>query len=513
MRFATAAAMKAADNKAINERGIPSLTLMYTAAGYIADECASLMGGAEDKTVEIFAGSGNNGGDGFAAASILSRRGAKCRVWFTGDRAKLSADCAHTMREALSMEIAVPDFEAEAALEAVLCADCVIDAMFGVGLNSPLRGAALEACRVINCASAPVVAADLPSGIHADTGKILGDAVRADSTVTFSCAKPGLFSDPGAAYSGKVTVADIGIPEDILSECTLDMDLITRFFAMKKLPRRQTLCHKGDNGKVMVFAGSRGYTGAAYLASNAASRVGAGLVWLGVPACTWSVLAAKCVEVMPFPLKDDTQGDAVSGGAISFQALPAALERLSQANVCLIGPGLSRAEGTMDFARSMIKSAHCPLVIDADGIYALASHIDILKETAHVSVITPHEGEFARLCPEFESLGRIEAARRFSVENRCVTVLKGHATLVASPEGRVMINTTGNPGLAKGGSGDVLAGVIAGLMAQGLSPFEAAQLGVWLHGAAGDAAAGKYGMHYMSPADTMAALCDVLKEL
>ncbi|MBR6811948.1 MAG: NAD(P)H-hydrate dehydratase [Oscillospiraceae bacterium] len=507
MRFATAAAMKAADNEAINGRGIPSLTLMYTAAGFIAQECEGLMGSAEGKNIEIFAGSGNNGGDGFAAAAILASRGAKCRVWFTGKRDKLSQDCAHTMAECTSKGISVMDFDYEAALDAALKANCIIDAMFGVGLNSPLRGAALEACRVINSASAPVVAADLPSGIHADTGEILGDAVTADSTVTFSCAKPGLFSDPGVAYSGKVTVCDIGIPKDILDEYTLDMDIITRPLAAKTLPRRKTLSHKGDNGKVMVFAGSKGYTGASYLASNAASRAGAGLVWLGVPESTWAVLASKCVEVMPYGLADTAQG------AISCEALPLALEKLSAANVCLIGPGLGRQESTMDFSRSVIKNAHCPLVIDADGIYSLASHIDILKETACVSVITPHEGEFARLCPDFKTLGRIEAARRFSVENRCVTVLKGHATLVCSPQGAVRINTTGNPGLAKGGSGDVLAGVIAAMIAQGLESFEAAQLGVWLHGAAGDAAAAKFGMHYMSPADTMAALSDVLKEL
>ena len=385
--------------------------------------------------------------------------------------------------------------------------------MFGVGLNSPLRGSALQACEVINASSAPVVAADLPSGVHADTGKILGAAVIADSTVTFSCAKPGLFTDPGVAYSGKVTVADIGIPEDIINRSCLDMDLITRAFAAKNLPRRNVLSHKGDNGKVLVLAGSQPYTGAAYLASNAASRTGAGLVWLGVPRCTWQVLASKCVEVMPFALPDDYNADRFEGGGFAYGAIEGALDKAKAADVCLIGPGLGRADGTMNFARSVIKNVTCPLVIDADGIYSLASHIDLLKETAHISVITPHEGEFARLFPGFESIGRIEAARRFSTENRCVTVLKGHATVVASPEGRVCINTTGNAGLAKGGSGDVLAGVIAALIAQGLDAFTAAQLGVWLHGAAGDVAAKKYSMHYMSPTDTMASLSDVMKEL
>jgi hydroxyethylthiazole kinase-like uncharacterized protein yjeF len=513
VRISGAKEMKGADERAIFERGIPSLTLMETAAGSIAKAVIDILGSLNKRRIVVFSGSGNNGGDGLAAARILKLEGADVGVWMTGSRDRVTRDTAVMLARALECSIPVRDFSTAEAKSDCKGADVIIDAMFGIGLNSHMRGAARDAVNIINSCSAAVVAADIASGVEADTGRVLGCAVNADVTVTFSCAKPGHLIEPGCCCTGKLIIADIGLPDDLVESSLLDVDVFTRREAGERLPVRRPVSHKGDYGKILVIAGSRGYSGAPSLAASAASRAGAGIVWVGVPACIYPIVAQKSSEVMPVPLPDDSAGSSWRGGALTMEALEPLRAKLESATVCLIGPGLGRSEETQRLIREIISGCSVPLVIDADGINALEGHIDLLKSARCPVILTPHEGEFARLGGDIEKHGRLYAAQSFAAENKCTLVLKGHRSITVSPGGRAFVNTTGNAGMAKGGSGDVLAGVIAALVGQGAEPFDAAAAGVWIHGAAGDAAAAKFGMYSMSPDDTISALSEILRTL
>jgi NAD(P)H-hydrate epimerase len=266
------------------------------------------------------------------------------------------------------------------------------------------------------------------------------------------------------------------------------------------LPRRKPDGHKGDFGKVLIVGGSVGYTGAPYLTASAAVRSGCGLVYLGVPESVWAVEAAKCVSAMPFPLPDED-------GKLSHYALESIEEKLANCAVCALGPGLGRSEGLTRLVCDLLEQTEKPVVLDADGINALEDHIDVLDaRRGRVTILTPHDGEFVRVGGDLSHGDRVKAARDFAAAHGCVLVLKGHRTVTAAPEGEALVNTTGNSGLAKGGSGDVLTGLIASLMAQGASPLQAAALGVWLHGRAGDIAAERLTAYAMTPEDAVREL-------
>lgn len=276
-------------------------------------------------------------------------------------------------------------------------------------------------------------------------------------------------------------------------------------FLRKALPIRDPEGHKGTFGKVLVIGGAVGYTGAPYLTAEASIRSGCGLVFLGVPEGIWAVEAVKCVSAMPFPL-------AEAEGKVTVEALPQIREKLSQCDVLALGPGLGRSPEVTRVVTELLKTEK-PVVLDADGLNALSEHIDVLDaRQGKVTVLTPHEGEFVRLGGDL-SVGRTEAARSFAVEHGCILVLKGHRTLIASPDGSLLENATGNSGLAKGGSGDVLTGIIASLLAQGAEPVQAAALGVWLHGRTGDCAAEQKTAYCMTPADVLEALPAAFMEL
>ena len=372
--------------------------------------------------------------------------------------------------------------------------------MLGTGLNSPVRGKYAEAIGLINSLAIPVVSADIPSGISADTGAILGDAVSADATVTFGFPKMGQFIEPGCVKCGILTVADIGILEDAGISNGCKVFAFTEKELKKAVPKREPLSHKGSYGKLVVFGGSVGYTGAPYLAAQAAVRSGAGLVFLGVPQDIYPVEAVKCTEAMPFPLKS---ADGRTDGA-DPTVLAAVDEKLSGCTVCLAGPGMGRGEQTDRLIAHILENSRIPLILDADGINALSENIDILDRAACPVVLTPHEAEFARVGGVIGN-DRLAAARDFAVEHNCYLVLKGHRSISAFPDGRCYINTSGNPGMAKGGSGDVLAGIIAALCGQ--LPLETAiPAAVYIHGRAGDLAAEKYGEYSMTPSDIISML-------
>ena len=548
--LATTAQMKELDRIAIQERGIPSLELMEHAAAAVAEAVCScvekknsrIIGGAsglvfvtkdgrtpseeeqadldrmraivEGKTrtrVAVFCGPGNNGGDGIAAARILMAGGYTVRAFLVGDRNKMTPD-AKAMEEKLTaaggmLEPYNPD---DRMTQVWLSAcDAVVDALFGVGLSRPVSGDFLTAIRWINHLGArcPVVACDIPSGLHADTGEVMGTAVKADITVTFSYAKPGLYLSEGRAYSGEVRVEQIGIPGE-LGHAMIDRQP-ERLEAIPKdthcvLPRRPRTAHKGDFGKVFILAGSEGYTGAPVLAAQAAVRVGAGLVFLGVPREIYPIAAVKCDEAMPFPLPEE------------YHRI---LEKAKSCDVALIGPGLGRAPRTEDLVLRLLADLEIPVVLDADGINAVSGHIDILDKRSAPTVLTPHDGEFQRLTGcELPIRDRMAAAREFAKTHGCVLVLKGHGTVTAAPDGRVILNATGNPGMAKGGSGDVLAGMLAGLLGQKHlnGPYtdlaERTAVAVWYHGLTGDRCAEELGEYGMTPTDMIRAIPHVLKE-
>ena len=527
------------DHIAIEERGVPSLDLMERAARAVAEATEDLLSdrrrenefapaafcsGGSDKLPEpvralldrrrqdsapwaaVFCGPGNNGGDGLAAARLLLQRGVSVRTILVGDWAKMTADAREMARrlQAVGGEIEAfdpDDLEQSAWLG--LC-DCAIDALLGVGLKRPVQRAFLAAVRRLNSLSCPVVACDLPTGLDGDTGRVLGEAVRADMTVTFTAAKPGLYLDQGRVYSGQVRVIDIGLPDDLTAPLLTEGDL----WAVKgpdTLPRRPRTAHKGDFGKLFLLCGSVGFTGAPVFAARSAVRSGAGLVFLAVPEDIYPIVAVKCDEAMPFPIPDD------------YDAL---LARAKGCDAAVLGPGLGADPAARELARKLLQDLPCPVVLDADGINALAGHIDILDSRSAPTLLTPHDGEFQRLTGCTLPLeDRLAAARDFAAAHRCGLILKGHATVTAAPDGRAWVNVTGNPGMAKGGSGDVLSGIAAGLWGQkhlrsGDSDlWSLAAQAVAIHAACGDLCARESGEYAMTPGDMVCALPKVFKAL
>jgi NAD(P)H-hydrate epimerase len=498
MRIATAEAMKAMDGYAIHGLGISSTLLMENAARAVTDAVLDLLGGKPGRAV-VFCGSGNNGGDGVAAARFLLGRGCTVRCFLTGRREKLTADTAEMERRLIDADGCLEPFTKEAALEALESCDVLVDALFGTGLNSDLRGDSLVAVRLMNACPLPVVSCDIPSGIEANTGHILGDAVQATVTVTFSMAKPGLLLPPGMVNTGKLVIADIAIPADVQDDQPTVGEYVTEDFVRARLPERPRDSHKGDFGKVLLLCGSTGFTGAAVMASKAALRTGAGLVSLGVPASLYPIVAVKAAdEVMVFPLPCD------EAGRLTLEALPEILRRLSGCDACLLGPGLGRSEDLTQLVAAVVSQSRVPMVVDADGINALSGHIDVVRGAACPVLLTPHDGEFARLGGDLEA-DRFTATQHLAQETGAVVVRKGYRTVTADGES-LYVNSTGNPGMATGGSGDVLSGILLALLGQGLPPVEAAACGVWLHGAAGDRCAAELGEYGMLPTDLIEAL-------
>lgn len=513
MKLATAAQMKELDNQAIEKRGIPSLDLMERAAAAVTEAALEVLPRKPSKcTAAVLCGAGNNGGDGIAAARGLFAAGVRVRVFLAGTYEKLTPDALEETRRLSECGVELEPFDPtdDGQRAWILRADVCVDALFGVGLSREIApdSAFAAAVALINESRGAVVAADIASGVAADSGKVLGCAVQADRTVTFTLGKVGQFVGDGALYSGAVEVQDIGIPADLVRETVCPTQTVERAFVRGAIPPRKADGHKGTFGKLLVVGGAVGYTGAPYLTAAAAVRSGCGLVSLGVPESIWAVEAVKCASAMPFPLPDQR-------GMLSDKALRKLLRRMEDVQVLALGPGLGRSESTERLTCALLREAKVPVVLDADGINALSAHIDMLDaRRGRVTILTPHDGEFARLAPgALGSSGRVEAARSFARAHGCILVLKGHRTLVATPEGNVLVNTTGCSALAKGGSGDVLTGIIASLLSQGATAVQAAAAGVWLHGRAGDLAAEELTEYGVTPEDVIARVPRAMGEV
>ena len=511
MRLSTAAQMKEMDRRAIEERGIPSPVLMERAARHVAEEAVRFLErenrscGRRPYRAAVFCGPGNNGGDGAAAARFLAERGLETRAFLVGSRERMTAD-TRLMEERLAQAgLALEDWQTEEQKDWCACADLILDALLGVGLKGEVRPGVKETILWLDSLDKPVLAVDIASGIHSDTGEVMGAALHAAVTVTFTLPKFGHLEGQGGYYTGELKTADIGIPEDVVEQVLAEKDdegkapvfeACDGACAGRLLPRRRPDGHKGTFGRVSITGGSVGLTGAPVLASRGAARCGSGLIFLGVPESIYPVTAASCLEVMPSPLSDQN-------GRISSRAFFQILERLNSCDAGLIGPGLGRSQELSLLVCKLLEQTAVPLVLDADGLYAVKDRKELLRqrqEKGLVTILTPHEGEFAYLGGDL-SLGRRRAALRFAERYGCILALKGPATVTASPDGRVYINTTGNNGMAKGGSGDVLAGMVLSFLGQGMEPVEAAALAVYLHGLAGDLCRDRLGEYGMLPGD------------
>jgi len=501
MRLVTAAEMRELDQEAMSRFNIPGLILMENAGISIVNAIVDRLwdGDPKGKKIFIIAGPGNNGGDGFVVGRHLFNMGAAVKILITAPKGSYRGDAAENLKIISSMGISCQVFEAKMLQEIgveLAHADLVLDALFGTGFRGKAREPLASLIRLVNETGKPVVAVDLPSGLEADTGCVAGECIRAVMTVTMGMPKIGLYLHPGVQYAGEVLVGDISFPPELKKEEGGDCYLVDEKMVAKALPVRLPEQHKGDFGHVMVIGGTKGYTGAAALAGNAALRCGAGLVTVIVPEQVYPIAAVKLTEVMTYPASGS------SGGGFAPGACDALHDLLKRATVLAVGPGLGQDEGTVAFLEELLTRTNLPVVLDADALNILAHNRWLLTDARFEEhrknwILTPHPGEMARLCEKSVSevqTDRIRVAVQASREWGTTVVLKGACTVIASPGSAVYINPTGNPGLASGGTGDVLAGTIAGLLAQGLPQVEAAFSGVFIHGLAADRIAAQKGM-------------------
>jgi len=521
MKLVTALQMRECDRRTIAGENLPAptdgLTLMERAGWGIFSVVRRRCERLAQRPILIFCGSGNNGGDGLVLARLLVANGCDPLVVLAAEPAALSADARVQYDRLRARGGRIGVVTAQEHLEALLGPELraagrlrllAVDALLGTGSRGAPRGLAAACVDWIHRAreqrGAEVVAIDLPTGVDADTGQVAGGAVRADLTVTMAYPKLGFYYYPGRAHVGSLAVADIGIPAQVAEDVGLPLALMEAAEAGALLPARPGDAHKGRAGRLFILGGSPGLTGAPSLAALAALRTGAGLVTIGLPAGLNAALEAKLTEVMTLPLPEDAEG------SLSPEGESRVLARGGVTDVWAIGPGLGRRPGALELARAVIRHAPGALVVDADGLFALSGGVQWWRgEGSPPAVLTPHPGEMARLLetePAAPGAAAWETVTRYARAHRCVLVLKGAPTLVAAPDGEVWVNPTGNAGMATGGTGDALTGVIAALLGQGLPPADAARLGVYLHGLAGDLAAEDAGPVGLIPTDLIAAL-------
>lgn len=504
MRVVTAHTMQDIDRRAIEEFAITGATLMEKAGLACVDEIVGEFG-LKGRCV-IIAGKGNNGGDGYVVARLLLKKSWSVKVYILAEREAIGGDAALNLEKLPATAINYCPHEGQLPalhMEEIFQADVIVDAMLGTGLRSDVSGVYQEAIDLINASGRPVVSVDIPSGIHGTTGRILGDAVRAYITVTFAFAKLGHVLYPGAEHTGRLVVADIGIPQKLM-ESASGYEFLSTETIRPLLKRRDRQAHKGTFGHCLIIAGSTGKTGAASMTANSAVRAGSGLVTLAVPESLHPVLEVKTTEAMTVPLPDS------NSGYLTSSAFPGIEKLLLGKDALAIGPGLDRRPGTTSLVHTIVESVSIPTVIDADGLNALAEDITILRrKRSNTVILTPHPGEMSRLLgtsiPDVEAI-RISVAQEFARNFSVYLILKGARTIIASPSGTAAINSSGNPGMATGGMGDVLTGIIVSLLGQGYSAWDSCRLAVFIHGYAADMVADEKGEIGMNATDVQEKL-------
>jgi NAD(P)H-hydrate epimerase len=506
MKVVTAKQMRELDRLAAERYGIPTAQLMERAGEQLLAALTADFSPLADRHILIIAGKGHNGGDGLVLARLLRQQSVAVEIYLAAEQAVLS----DLVREQLSrLEQAggrIHDrtqWDLAAVRRAAAGADLIVDALLGTGLTAPVEGLYADLIDAINRSGRPVVAVDLPSGINADTGGVMGAAVRARLTVTFVLPKLGLLLHPGAEHAGRVIIGDIGIPDEAAGQLSITTEQITPASIRRVLAPRAPNRHKGDFGHLLVIAGSVGKTGAAALCALGGLRAGTGLVTIAVPRSLNPIVEGLVMEAMTAPMAE-TADQTLAPAALD------ALVALAQGKRAVaLGPGLSLHPETQALVRALLPRLACPIVIDADGLTAIAGHAPVVSACRAPVVLTPHPGEMGRLlgCSSDDvERDRPAAAREAAMRYRAWVVLKGAHTLLAAPDGRLWINTTGNPGMATGGTGDVLTGVIGGLLAQSHPLPDAAAAAIHLHGLAGDLAAQQLGESGLIAGDLLQAL-------
>ena len=508
MELVTAAEMRELDRAAIEGRKIPGIRLMEHAGRSVAREMERHFGPLRGKTVTVVAGKGQNGGDGFVVARLLRRKSCKARVALLTSPSSLTGDAATNRKRFQKAGGRCHAVDKESALDSVLApllhaSDLLVDAIFGTGLNAPVKGLSASAISMMNACGRPIVAIDLPSGLDSDSGSVLGTAITAALTVTLGRPKRGLYLGVGPNHAGFIRVADIGIPDDLVAAAKIPVMLLQAADVRPLLPQRPRPAHKGPFGHAGIIAGSAGKTGAAAMAAMAALRIGTGLVTVATPRSLSDVLEAKLLEAMVCPVPE------TEARTLSRQALEPLLAFAADKTALAIGPGIGTHPETQALVHRLLGEMKQPMVLDADGLNAVAGHMDMLGRASGPLILTPHPGEMARLLGSTSAeiqRDRLGAASRLARERNVFVVLKGAGTIVAAPDGRLAVNSTGNPGMATAGTGDVLTGMITGLLAQGLAPWEAACAGAFLHGLAGDLAAAEQGETGLIAGDVIRAI-------
>jgi hydroxyethylthiazole kinase-like uncharacterized protein yjeF len=486
MKAVSTAQIRQLDQRAI-AAGIPGLELMERAGYAVAKTAVEFLKQQQSRSALLFAGKGNNGGDAIVAARHLAAAGCHATLVLLCRREELKGDpLAHFERLVSGVHVfELPDAARLREIVAETSPAVIVDGLLGTGLTGEVREPYAAAIRFINQLDRPVLAVDIPSGLHSDTGEALGLAVRADVTVTMGLPKIGLLKPLATDFTGELRVADIGFPAELVAELDSPVELVCAGDVAPLFPRRRRGAHKGEYGHLLIVAGAEGYSGAPVLAARAAARAGTGLVTLAVPRAIYPVVAANCPpEIMPRPADR--------------------LESLAGFDAVAIGPGMGQSDEARAMIGDLLARLVVPAVVDADGLNAMARDRSLLKKTTAPLVLTPHPGEMGRLtgrsAKDVQAM-RWEIAQQFAAEHGAVTVLKGAGTVIAEPSGRLWINSTGNPGMARGGMGDALTGLIGGLLAQGFTPPDAARAGVFLHGLAGDIARDSFGEQAMLVTD------------
>ena len=499
MFLVTASQMQDMDKQTIESFGIPGLVLMENAGKGAFDMLLRKFKDIKAKRIAVIAGQGNNGGDGFVIARYLMEKGIIVNTFLLSSKKKVTGDAKVNMELAQKLcdrshtcsIIEIPDADTFKEQKShILHHDLFIDAILGTGLNSDVRGFFKDAIALINSSKRPVFSVDIPSGLHSDTGQPLGIAVKADATATFAFAKAGHVLYPGNSYTGDLEVIDIGIPNFIAREKNIKLSLVEKNEIAACFSPRGFQSHKGSYGHLLVIAGSAGKTGAAALCANAAMRCGTGLVTLGIAKSLNKRLEPQVIEPMTHPLPEKEKGILSDNCFDEIQTLLKGKQALA------IGPGLGTRNPTKKLVHKLIEKSEMPLILDADAINCIADNLTILKKKKAPAILTPHPGEMARLCnlPTSDiQEDRVGIASQFAKNHDTILVLKGAQTVVSLPDGRSFICPTGNPGMASGGMGDVLTGMIAGFFAQGFSPEKASLAGVFIHGMCADILAKEMG--------------------
>ncbi len=512
MKVATARQMQEIDRLTIDEFGIQGRVLMENAGLQTVLAIERFFGALQGTKVCIVCGKGNNGGDGMVIARHLHNRGACVSIVLLGEKSALKGAAKLNLEAALMMELELTEAtstdELQAVAEKTISSRIIVDAIFGTGLNSAPRQFYQTVIDLINAAGKPVVSVDIPTGLDASTGNVLGSCIKAALTVTFGLPKIGLIYGTNRRYAGQLEIVDIGIPRTVIDTIPIKTNLLEKKYIASLFKKRKLNTHKGDYGHVLVIAGSTGKTGAAVLGATATLRVGAGLATLAVPRGIHHIIEMKTTEVMSVPLPETKEH------TLSMEAEKHILRLAESMDVVAIGPGLSTHPETCELINDIVTHLQIPIVADADAINAMP--LSSLKYTRAPLIITPHPGEMARLLGVSSSEiqdNRLEAAQKTAQACETYVVLKGDRTLIADPQENVYINPTGNPGMATAGVGDILTGMIAGFIAQGLSPQQACNAGVYIHGLAGDLARLDKGEMAMLAGDLLELIPTALKQV